>query len=666
MANSNADAYLLFDVDTGTGDNIYQSLKGILNTVEQKLNAEGSTKLKFSVDEGSLNEIKQRISNIGNSNKNAILQKEYLANFGSQLQNYQNTILKFKNLPVNGNNTSFSDINATVESMQSVFNNAGGKYTDAERYKELIRLSGQYKTQLASLNAQLRNYNAESASSTKMLNLQKEVGNIWDKHKGSIIENKEALKKYNEVQAKLKLGLGTEGGYANAQEASVAVAKLKKELSGMGALTDGLSTRMRKLFGVHIKTALTMSGIHALRQGFSQLVKNVKEIDSALTQLKIVSGESGAAIEKFADKAFQAASKIGSSAVDIMKSTETWSRLGYSLDDSLSLASTTAKFSNVGSISVEDATTSMTAILKAFSTDEQNAPEMAQKIADILTVVGKKYAISASELGEGLKAGGASLEAANNTLEQSVALLAAGNAAVQDSSKVGNALKTTTLRIRGATAELEDSGEEIDSFCESTSKMQATIKGLSGVDIMEADNKTFRSTYDIMLDISKVWDKLTDINQASLLEALSGKRNATVIKSIITNVKDLEGAYADASNAAGIVDEANSKYIDSIEGKLNQFTTKFQEFSESVSNTEWIKGIIAAGTGLVEVLKNILTFGNGAVGTIGMIAAGFALFSKLKIGKILPPMPECKSNGRVCKLVNCWEVWNEYYDYKAA
>ena len=72
--------------------------------------------------------------------------------------------------------------------------------------------------------------------------------------------------------------------------------------------------------------------IHALRQGFSQLVKNVKEIDSALTQLKIVSGESGTAIEKFADKAFQAASKIGSSAVDIMKSTETWSRLGYSLE----------------------------------------------------------------------------------------------------------------------------------------------------------------------------------------------------------------------------------------------------------------------------------------------------------------------------------------------
>jgi hypothetical protein len=65
-----------------------------------------------------------------------------------------------------------------------------------------------------------------------------------------------------------------------------------------------------------------------------------------------------------------------------------------------------------------------------------------------------------------------------------------------------------------ATAELEDAGEEVDEFCESTSKMREEIKALSGVDIMESDNTTFRSTYDILVDISKVWDKISDVNQA--------------------------------------------------------------------------------------------------------------------------------------------------------
>lgn len=593
----------------------------------------------------------------------------YIDKAQSQIDIYKNTISKFSSLSSSNGQELYTEISSTVRSMQDELNkyNEGSKSMKekAAAYEKLIGLSSTYKQQLEALNVELRNENANSASNTKMTNLQNQISSIWDKHGATIKTNEEAYKAFQEVQSKINIGLGKSGGYANVKVAGEEVANLKKVLTETGVITDGLSTKMRKLFDVHLKTAITMMGIHALQQGFSQLVDNVKEIDSALTQLKIVSGESEIAIEKFADKAFKAAEKIGSSATDIMFSTETWSRLGYSLNDSLSLATTTAQFSNVGNISVEDATTSMTAILKAYSKDKQNAPEDAQKIADILTNVGEKYAISASELGEALKAGGASLEAANTNLEQSVALMAAGNAAVQDSSKVGNALKTTSMRIRGATAELSDAGEEVDDFCESTSKMQETIKGLSGVDIMEKDGKTFRSIYDIMVDISNVFDKLSDVNQASLLEALAGKRNATVVKSIITNIKDLQGAYEDAQNASGTVGKANAEYMDSIEGKLNTFTAKFQEFSSAVTNTDIFKGLIDGGTVFVDVLQQILTFGDGIVAKIGLIVGIVGLGSAIKLGRFMPSLPEDKNNGTVIKLVNCWEVC-EYYNYKVA
>lgn len=534
----------------------------------------------------------------------------------------------------------------------------------AAAYEKLIRLSKEYKQILEGLNVQLRNERSGFATDTKHSNLQREITNLWDKYSASIKSNDKIYERFQKVQTKLNNPFG-ENGYKNINEASTDFAKLKKEMTEAGVLTDGLTTRMRKLFSVHLKTAITMMGIHALQQGLSQLVENVKEIDSALTQLKIVTGASSTEIESFANKAFEAAEKIGSSAVDIMSSTETWSRLGYSLNDALSLAQTTAQFSNVGNISVDDATTSMTAILKAYSSDTSNVGEQATKIADILSKVGKEYAISASELGEALKAGGASLEAANNTLEQSVALMAAGNAAVQDSSKVGNALKTTSMRIRGATAELSDAGEEVDEFCESTAKMQKTIKGLSGVDILEADGQTFRSTYDILLDISKVWNKISDVNQASLLEALGGKRNATVIKSIITNVKDLEGAYQSAQQASGTVAKDNAKYMDSIEGKLKTFTAQFQEFSNAVTNTDIFKWLIDGGTGFINILQQILTFGDGIIAKIGLIVSWTGLFNDTKLGRFMPSLPEDKNNGTVIKLVNCWEVC-EYYNYKVA
>ena len=42
------------------------------------------------------------------------------------------------------------------------------------------------------------------------------------------------------------------------------------------------------------------------------------------------------------------------------------------------------------------------------------------------------------------------------------------------------------------------------------------------------DADTYKSTYDVLKDISEVWDKLTDKERAGTLEALFGKRQANV------------------------------------------------------------------------------------------------------------------------------------------
>ena len=42
------------------------------------------------------------------------------------------------------------------------------------------------------------------------------------------------------------------------------------------------------------------------------------------------------------------------------------------------------------------------------------------------------------------------------------------------------------------------------------------------------DADTYKSTYDVLKDIAKVWDKLTDKQRAGTLENLFGKRQANV------------------------------------------------------------------------------------------------------------------------------------------
>ena len=371
-------------------------------------------------------------------------------------------------------------------------------------------------------------------------------------------------------------------------------------------------------------TLITRSLTAAIR-GIRQMFTNVKELDAALTQITIVTGVSGDELVKFADKAAKAAKAVGTSIKDIVSSTETFARLGLSLNDSLTMGTLTAQYANVAATTVDDATLSLTSIMKAFN---YTADEMTN-VVDMMVKVGQEYAVSAAELGEALQHGGSALEAGGNTLEQSIALIAAGNAAVQNASTVGNALKTTSMRIRSSTAELEEMGEEIDDIVKSASAYRAEIKALSGVDIM-VDDSTYKSTYEILKEIANVWERMSDIEQATLLEDLAGKRNANTIKSIINNIQDLEGAYNAASNASGTLATANAAYMDSIEARMAQFTAAFEELSNTFINSDFVKGFVSFGTGVVESLTAIIEHLGSIPALITAITAAYTIFKGAK------------------------------------
>ena len=86
-----------------------------------------------------------------------------------------------------------------------------------------------------------------------------------------------------------------------------------------------------------------------------------------------------------------------------------------------------------------------------------------------------------------------------------------------------SALRTISLRIRGTSVKvLEEMGEETDGVIESVSKLQAKVKGLSGVDIL-TDTGAYKDTYTIIKEIAQVWDQMNDMDQAALLELLAGE-----------------------------------------------------------------------------------------------------------------------------------------------
>lgn len=165
-----------------------------------------------------------------------------------------------------------------------------------------------------------------------------------------------------------------------------------------------------------------------------------------------------------------------------------------------------------------------------------------------------------------------------------------------------------SARIRGAETELSELNEETDEYTKTTSKLRDLIKSLTGFDIM-ADEDTFKDIYDIILGIGKEWDNLTDAEQASLGEALAGKRNANALYAVLGNLDTLQSAYKTAENSAGSAQKEQENYQKSIQYSIDVTKAKLEELSNDLLSSDFLKGAIDAGGKLLDLLDFIISDG---------------------------------------------------------
>lgn len=242
--------------------------------------------------------------------------------------------------------------------------------------------------------------------------------------------------------------------------------------------------------------------------------------------------------------------------------------------------------------------------------------------------VSNNFAVSAGDIGEMVKRSASSMAAANNDLDETIALGTAANTVVQDADVVGTALKTMSMRLRGAKTDLESAGLDADGMASSVSTLRDEMLSLTGVDIM-LDEDTFKSSYDILMGIGEVWDNLTDVNRANVLELLFGKRQGNIGAAILDNYELAQDVLETSRDSEGSAIAENEKFLDSVEGHIRQFQAKWESFSVSLANSDALKMFIDLGGGVVTVLQKM----TDAFGLTGMALAPL-MGSLSKIGNL--------------------------------
>lgn len=363
-----------------------------------------------------------------------------------------------------------------------------------------------------------------------------------------------------------------------------------------------------------------MVGVYDVINVIKQAASTVTELNTQITELAKVSEQSSKQIYADFDSYADIAKEIRGTISDTIAATADWSKNGYSIPDAKQLAEISQLYKNVGDgIDIDTANESLISTLKGF----QLEADQAEHIVDVFNEVSNNESISSGGIGEALQRSAASFNAASTSLEKSVSLVTATNSVLQDPEKVGNMWRTVSARLRGSETELKEMGEDTDGLVTSTSKLQALVKGITGFDIMK-DKDTYKDIYDIVLGIGEKWQDLSDIDRASLLEALAGKQQSNALAAALSNIDILKKSYEEATNAEGSARKENEEYSKSIQASIDLAQAKLEQLANDTLNSNFLKGAIDAGGKLIEVLDGIVKSGNAIPTLLAAIGAGFS------------------------------------------
>lgn len=351
-----------------------------------------------------------------------------------------------------------------------------------------------------------------------------------------------------------------------------------------------LAAQMAGMFGFY-------DVINVVKEG----IGTIRELDTALTEMRKVSNESVSTLKSYQSTTFDTADVVGTTAKQLQVSTADWMRLGESINDAAESAKDANILFNVSEFdSIDEATESLVSMSQAY----KDLGKM--DIIDVLNNIGNNYSISTDGLATALKDSASALVTANNDLNEAVALTTAGNAITQDPSKVGAGLRTISLRLVGtqsAKEELESLGEDTTDVITTVSKLRDTIMEATkaatedgkGFDILD-ENGNYKSTYEIMQGLADLYDKIVEKdkelgtnNLNLLLETIAGKNRSNIAASILQNGEMLRSVFEDAQNSSGSAENENKAYLESVEGRIKRLQNKIQQFWATLIDSNVVK-----------------------------------------------------------------------------
>lgn len=436
------------------------------------------------------------------------------------------------------------------------------------------------------------------------------------------------------------------------KDASGSLKKLRANYAQTRNETDKLTNSTNVLGDTfsHIVGKITVwqvvnTAVAKVKRSFTEAIDTMKQVDTEMTAIQKVTGNTSAEMEKLGNTAYEAASKYGVAVTDYLESVGTFAKAGYK-DMSEDMAELATKTQLVGDVTSSIANQFILSADAAFKF-EGNVTAL-NTVLDKANEIENNYATSIQKMAEGFPIVANVASMANMSIDQLIAMLGTITAVTQESgTKAATAARALILNIIGDTeTELEDgitwTKEEIESLNQvlwtySEDAMKAAQATGSIVNPMKA-----------VAGLAKAYKEgvLTQAELAKIESDLGGKLRTNQLDALIKNY-DMYAAMLDkVANSAGSADKEVDVMLTSWDAKAKILNNTWTKFIADTVDTKWAKDFLDTLTWLIEGFGNLGT----AVTIFGGVLVAFkwnSIVGSFKtLGSVIGALPMLFSSAK--------------------
>lgn len=500
------------------------------------------------------------------------------------------------------------------------YNELGSKFEGATAYQKILPVLEKVKNAFSDINSEIaKGDNAdfskieqqmnEIASSVKKVDtafegLQKPVGNLGKIASNNTLnwleKNSKALKKYGEelkeiatLQAKATT-MGELDSLTGRRNELVSSAKRE------GLVGKNWTDSFKKSLGSLSQIFGSFSLLNRADDIAHEMIGTIHEVDDALTDLQMATNVSDKEAQSLMETYSQMGKELKATGVDVAKSNTEWLKQGKSLKEAETLTTDSIILSKVGDLSSEESTKYLTSAMKGFKVEAKDA----LNIVDRLSAVDMASATDVGGLAEAMSKTAVTAQDAGIEMQRLIGYIATvGETTQADMGSVGNAFKTIFTRMSDIKAGKFKLIDE-DGTTETLSDVEQTLSNV-GIDLRKTVTE-YNDYGDVLDNLASKWDNLSQLQQNALAKAFAGTRQAEVFRTLMANYDSAKKYMQTANESEGYATEKFEAYQNSLSGAIEGFKNSFQTLSNTVLGSDFLKGIVNAGTTTLNILDSII------------------------------------------------------------